>query len=139
MLRRDFPGVTFVQIGESATSVEITECDVSLLGRTSLKEAAGVLRGALMHLDNESGLVHLARCFGVPSTVVFGPTPADFFGYPGNGEVRPTVCGDCWWLTRNWMRNCAMGYEKPLCMTEQHPSAVAQVAAEILRKVLLAR
>ena len=41
---------------------------------TSLKEAAHLLNGSLFHIDNDSGVHHLAGALDVPSITVFGPT-----------------------------------------------------------------
>lgn len=131
-LRQDYPDLAFVQVGTS-TSEPIAACDLDLIGRTTLPEAAGLLAGAALHLDNEGGLVHLAACHGVRSVVVFGPTPSAYFGYPGNVNIDPAVCGDCWWLTRSWMERCAKGHAVPRCLHETPPDLVALRAAAALR------
>jgi hypothetical protein len=137
-LKAALPHLTFVQVG-SATSEPIAECDLSLVQRTSLDEVAGLLRQALLHLDNEGGLVHLARCLDTRSAVVFGPTPSDYFGYPGNINIDPPVCGDCWWLARTWMDRCVKGYPAPRCLAEQDPETVAERVLAVLRPAVRAR
>ena len=72
--------------------------------------------------------MHLATCVGTRSVVVFGPTPSDYFGYPENINISPSLCGSCWWTTRSWMDNCAMDYPEARCLTEQPPENVAQQA-----------
>lgn len=129
-LRARRPDIVFVQLGTS-TSEPIEECDINLIGRTSLPEAAGLVGAALAHLDNEGGLVHLAACLGVPAVVLFGPTPSDYFGYPGNVNIAPAVCGDCWWLTRSWMSSCVKGYSVPRCLHEQRPETVVARALHL--------
>ena len=124
ILKREFRDVRFVQIG-TKTSERIDECDLNLLNRTTLDEVAGLIAGAQLHLDNEGGLVHLASSLGTRCAVVFGPTPSDFFGYPGNINIDPPVCGNCWWMTKTWMDLCAKEYDAPRCMTEQDPVVVA--------------
>ena len=124
-LKAALPHITFVQIG-SVTSEPVPECDVNLLNRTTFAEVAGLLARALVHLDNESGLVHLASCLGTRSAVVFGPTPSDYFGYPDNINIDPPVCGNCWWLTRTWMDTCVKGDPAPRCLVEQDPQVVAK-------------
>jgi hypothetical protein len=123
-LRHVLPHLIFVQVG-AGTSEKITECDIDLIGETTLSEVAGLLSKAAFHIDNEGGLVHLARCYGVRCGVVFGPTPADYFAYPGNVNISPPICGNCWWMTRTWMDACAKGYSAPRCMVEQDPALVA--------------
>ena len=123
-LRRRWPDITFVQVGVS-TSVPLPEADVNLLNRTSLREVAGILGQAIMHIDNEGGLVHLARCLGTESCVVFGPTPSSYFGYEGNLNIDPSFCGGCWWINETWMNQCPRGFATARCMTEQDPEVIA--------------
>ena len=131
ILKQSLPHLTFVQVG-AGTSEPIAECDIDLIGKTTLSEVAAILAGAAFHIDNESGLVHLARCYGVSAGVVFGPTPADYFAYPDNLSIEPPICGNCWWMTRTWMDLCPKGYATPRCMTEQDPALVAdRILAEI--------
>lgn len=46
---------------------------LDLMGRTSLREAAAVLRATTVFVGNDSGLGHLAAAVGTPSVTVFGP------------------------------------------------------------------
>lgn len=46
---------------------------LNLMGRTSLIEAAAVMRLATLFVGNDSGLGHLASAAGIPSVTVFGP------------------------------------------------------------------
>jgi hypothetical protein len=134
-LKLKFSDVVFVQIG-TKTSERIAECDLNLVNKTTMDEVAGLIAGAKLHLDNESGLVHLASCLGTRSAVVFGPTPSDFFGYRGNINIDPPICGNCWWMTKTWMDMCAKEYDTPRCMTEQDPAVVASRVAGALEEVV---
>ena len=80
-IKRSFPDILIIQIG-THTSEHLAGVDMDLINKTSLPEAAARIRGAILHIDNEGGLVHLASCFGVHSCVVFGPTPSAYFPYP---------------------------------------------------------
>lgn len=126
------PELVFVQLGAS-TSVRIGNAALNLIGATSLQEAAALIRGAACHLDNESGLVTVASCYGTPACVVFGPTSPDYFAYPGNAVVRPVECGGCWWITRDWAR-CPRGMERPACMYAQPPGRVSAAALALLNR-----
>jgi hypothetical protein len=130
-IRTAFPDLQVVQIG-TTTSEPIAECDLVLLNKTSLDEVVGLLAQSVLHLDNEGGLVHLAACVGTRSVVVFGPTPSEYFGYAGNINIDPPVCGNCWWMTRTWMDVCAKGYSVPRCMAEQAPEVVAEYAMKAI-------
>lgn len=124
-IRASRPDLTVVQLGRSVTSQTLPSCDLNLLDRTSMREVIGLLTGSAQHLDNEGGLVHLARSVGTRAVVVFGPTPSDYFGYPGNINIDPPTCGGCWWMTRSWMDHCGKGFQQPRCMEEQDPDLVA--------------
>lgn len=128
LLRQRHPEILFVQLGIH-TSQPIDGVDVNLIGRTTLVEAAGIIQGALFHLDNEGGLVHIASALGTRSAVVFGPTSALYFGYPTNINIEPSFCGGCWWITETWMNHCPRGFPTARCMAEQ-PAAVVALAAE---------
>jgi len=132
-IKQRHPDVTVVQIGTD-TSEPMAGVDRNLIGRTSLEEVAGLIMNARLHIDNEGGLVHLASCFGVKSCVVFGPTPADYFGYDRNINIPPPICGGCWWINRTWMDRCPRLFEAPICMTQQDPTRIASlVVAELAR------
>ncbi len=124
LLRATWPDLRFVQIG-SRTSEPLASVDVDLVGRTSLPEVAAIIASAVLHIDNEGGLVHLARSLGVVSAVVFGPTPAAYFGYAANINIEPPFCGGCWWIDRRWMDQCPRGFAEARCMSEQPPDSVA--------------
>ena len=125
------PGLLIVQLG-TTTSEAIAAADLNLIGRTSLAEAAALLRATRLHLDNEGGLVHLAACYGRRSLVVFGPTPSDYFGYSSNINVDPLRCGGCWWIEESWMDRCPRGMKQPECMFAQPPDKLVVLALKAL-------
>jgi ADP-heptose:LPS heptosyltransferase/SAM-dependent methyltransferase len=127
-------GVTVVQLGTS-NEIHLQGANHAFMGRASLGESALVLQRALLHLDSEGGLVHLARATHTPSLVLFGPTPPDFFGYPGNVNVQAGDCHDCWWSTHNWADECPRGLVVPACMDEIRPPAVTRAVDELLSSV----
>jgi len=131
-LKRDLPHLPVVQLGVKATSRAIAGVDRVLIGQTSLAEAAALIKHAAWHIDVESGLVHLARCFGTRCTVIFGPTSVAYFGYKDNDNIAPSACGDCWWLTETWMAKCPKGHAVPVC-TGQDAERITQAARAALR------
>jgi hypothetical protein len=116
--------LAIVQLGAS-TSARIDGVDRDLVGLTDLPGLAALLKHSAWHIDIESGLVHMARCFDVGGTVIFGPTPVDYFGYPGNQNIPPPSCGDCWWTRETWMARCPRGFDVPVCTT-QDPDDIAR-------------
>lgn len=125
LLHERFPGLSIVQLG-SSTSSPIKGVDLNLKDQTTLPEAAAVIQGSILHLDVESGLVHLAACVGTKCCVVFGPTDHEFFSYEGNINVPPPFCGGCWWITDDWLSKCPRGFSEPRCMSERSPQAIVE-------------
>jgi hypothetical protein len=123
-LRARRPDLFIVQVG-SQTSRPIAGIDLQLINKTNLAEVAAIIDGSLLHIDSETGLVHLAACVGTVSCVIFGPTPVAYFGYHDNINISPPTCGGCWWSTRDWMINCPRGFKEPICLSETSPETVA--------------
>jgi hypothetical protein len=131
ILKTKFPQLHVIQLG-TTTSRPIMNVDTDLINKTTLPEMAAILKNSLMHIDNESGLVHLATCLGIKSCVIFGPTPADYYGYETNINIRPNFCGNCWWITEDWMRICPRGFETARCMSEQPATAISSAITPYL-------
>lgn len=131
-VKQSCPAIALVQVG-ARNSVRVAGCDFDLRGRTTLPEVAGLLSRAMLHVDNEGGLVHVAAQLGVRSCVIFGPTPADYFGYEGNLNIKPLSCGGCWWINDSWMDQCPRGFDVPPCMAQQPPETVADGIIGLLR------
>jgi hypothetical protein len=132
-IKRARPDLAIVQLGTS-TSQLISGTDHNLIGKTTLPQAAAILKNATWHVDIESGLVHLAQCFGTRSTVVFGPTSLDYFAYPDNRNIAPAACGGCWWITETWMAKCPRGFQLPICTT-QDPAQIAEVTLQAVSEI----
>jgi ADP-heptose:LPS heptosyltransferase/SAM-dependent methyltransferase len=128
------PDVKIVQIG-AAKSRPIPDVDLDLLRRTTLDQAAWVLKGAMLHIDTDSGLVHLAHALHTPAVVLFGPTDAAFYAYKDNATIRAGACGECWWSTPDWLSRCPRGLRQPACMAAITPRQVAGTAVRRLAGV----
>jgi ADP-heptose:LPS heptosyltransferase len=131
LMRSRHPELVFVQLG-ARNSAPLVEADVRLLGDTTMPQVGALLAAAALHLDNESGLVHIARCFSTQSCVVFGPTNPDYFGYEANAAIRPVACGGCWWVTPDWMNSCPRGFAEPICTDLSSPETVCDAALQML-------
>ncbi|MBN8936380.1 MAG: glycosyltransferase family 9 protein [Rhizobiales bacterium] len=134
-IKQKRPELIIVQLG-TVTSDHISTVDLNLIGKTNLKEVAGLLKKSILHLDNEGGLVHLSASLGGRSLVVFGPTPSDYFGYPENINVDPINCGGCWCIDELWMNRCMRGETQPVCVFDQPPGRVADMALKVLARLL---
>ncbi len=132
--KQRLPGVQVVQVGAN-TSRPIPNVDVGLLNKTTLHEAAWILKHSELHVDGDSGLVHIARALHTTSVVLFGPTNHAFFHYPRNLQLVSTGCTNCWWITPDWMRFCPRGLQEPECMKSIEPRRVVDAAERYLRAV----
>jgi ADP-heptose:LPS heptosyltransferase len=71
----------------------------SLVGALSLRETASVLAAAGVVVANDSGLGHVAAAVGVPTVLLFGPTPDVVLGeFPPNVRMLRAglKCEPCW-------------------------------------------
>lgn len=75
---------------------------VNLIGRTDLRQLAGILARCSAFVSNDSGAMHLAAAVGVPVTAVFGPTDERVTAPLGDHDVilqkvfcRPCMLRDC--------------------------------------------
>lgn len=125
------PALRIVQIG-GRTSRPIAGVDACLVGRIGFGQALWLLKGARLHIDGESGMVHAARALGTPAVVLFGPTDAEFFGYAANCNLDAGACVPCWWSTPDWMGRCPRGLEQPVCMAAITPERVLAAVGERL-------
>jgi heptosyltransferase-2 len=75
---------------------------VNLIGRTDLRQLAGILARCSAFVSNDSGAMHLAAALGVPVTGIFGPTDERVTAPLGDHDVilqkvfcRPCMLRDC--------------------------------------------
>jgi ADP-heptose:LPS heptosyltransferase/SAM-dependent methyltransferase len=128
-LRAARPDLAIVQLG-AAKSRPIPGIHLGLLGRTSLAQTAWILKGSALHIDTDSGLVHLARAVHTRSVALFGPTDSGLYGHDDNINLRAGDCADCWWSTPDWLSRCPRGLAAPACMAAISPSAVAETSVQ---------
>ena len=62
-----------------------------LTGKTTLREAMGLLRHSRTLLTNDSGLMHLAAALGVPLVAIFGSTDPVRTGPFGNPDITTVL------------------------------------------------
>jgi ADP-heptose:LPS heptosyltransferase len=75
----------------------------SFTGKLTLKETARLIASAGIFVGNDSGLSHLAAALGVPTIMLFGPTPDVTLGHlPPNVVVirAGLACEPCWFTNR---------------------------------------
>jgi ADP-heptose:LPS heptosyltransferase len=123
LLKSVYPNIKIVQLGGKKSRI-IKNVDICFLNTLSLKESILVLSKSILHIDNESGLVRIAKAYGVKSVVLFGATNPKYYGFKTNINIFPNFCGNCFWSTTDWMAKCPRGFETPLCMDSILPQQV---------------
>ena len=130
LFKEAYPDIAIVQLG--ATGKErFPNVDYYLFGQ-NLELVKYVLKNALLHVDIEGGLVHLATQLGTKCAVLFGPTPVDFFGYRQNINIVAPKCSGCHGLYED-LNHCAKEQTEPECMRSITPEMVMDAIAEYMR------
>ena len=95
---------------------------VNLIGRTDLRQVAGILARCAAFVSNDSGAMHLAAAVGVPVTAIFGPTDERVTAPVGNHDVivREVFCRPC------MLRDCPIDHR---CMKRITSDDVFEIVA----------
>lgn len=118
---------------ESIERIETSLHDnvTNLAGKTTILEAAAVIRNSKAFIGNDSGLMHLAEAVGVPVVALFGPTVEAFGYYPSleSSRVieRDIPCRPC---SRNGSRTCPKGTQE--CLTAIPVTPVAEAFTDLV-------
>ncbi|MCL2888066.1 MAG: lipopolysaccharide heptosyltransferase II [Elusimicrobia bacterium] len=105
-----------------------------LAGKTSLTDLMALMRHFKLFITNDSGPMHIATAFGVPTLAIFGPTTKElgFFPY-GKGhrviEVKGLECRPC---ALHGGKKCPQGHFK--CMNDITVEEVFKNAKEMLQE-----
>ena len=133
LFKRRYPGIMIVQLGGSKSTV-FDFADVSLVGKTSVRDLPHILNNALFHVDGESGMVHFANLTKTPSIVLFGPSEAQYLAYAQNINLSAPNCGGCMNIDFRWMSCCALGYPPhQQCLASITPQTVLKAAGHFLK------
>ncbi len=101
---------------------------VNLIGRTSLRQLAAILRDACAVVGGDTGPVHLAAGLGVPTVMLMGPTDANRNGPYGQTDNAIEVSRPCRWC---WKRACPKGLD---CLASIPVDAVTEKLASLKLK-----
>jgi ADP-heptose:LPS heptosyltransferase/SAM-dependent methyltransferase len=129
--RQAFPDIRMVQLG-AGKSRPLPGVDLNLIGRTDLHQSAWLLKHAMLHVDTDSGLVHLANAVHTQAVALFGPTDAAYYGHSANRNICSESCNNCWWSTPDWLARCPRGLSAPECMTSITPDRVFEEARQAI-------
>lgn len=134
-------GVQVVLVGGGKQDTDLGEkiCQLakghaaSLCGKTSLADLMALMKHLSLFITNDSGPMHIATAFDVPTLAIFGPTTRElgFFPY-GQGhrvmEVKELPCRPC---ALHGGNKCPLGHFK--CMKDITPEQVFENAKEMLK------
>lgn len=123
------PDIATVQVGVG--KFERLDVDIHLERQTSVRDLISIVNGATETITIEGGIAHVAAALDKHATVLFGPTPVQFFSYAWHTAVSANVCEPCWWLTREWFHKCYL-FDEPVCMNRIEPELVAQKVIKFL-------
>lgn len=133
-LHEEYPEYFVIQIGASPTARPISGVNQCLIDKTTITEAFNLVKTSSLHIDGDSGLVHVASKFLTPAVVMWGPTPDGFYGYNWNQNLRSDICqGSCYGIKRDWSDRCPVGYVTPVCMDAITPDMVMTEVRRILK------
>lgn len=135
MFKARFPYIKVVQLGGNKSRI-FDFADVSLVGKTQIADLPYVLDNALLHVDGESGMVHLANLTRTKCVVMFGPSKADYLAYARNINISAPVCGGCMNISKHWMTRCLLGYPpEKQCLAAITPATVFEKTAQHIRSL----
>ena len=97
-LHQSFPVTIVIAGGKSDTAIgdEITTDApfiINLIGKTTLKMLASLLKSATVVVTNDTGPMHIAAAVKTPVVGLFGPTDPGIVG--PYGEIHTVLRGDC--------------------------------------------
>lgn len=130
LLKARYPDLKVVQIG-GPNSLAIENTDADFAGKITFAETLVVLKNATLHIDSESGYVHLRHFLsGGCSAVLFGPTAVETRGYGENINIRSSACNCkfCEWINGDKWQTCCprTQSENSTCMQDISPEFVAE-------------
>jgi heptosyltransferase-2 len=136
--RKEFPKARFLVLGTSFIEKkadwlkeQLGEQLINLTGKTTAFEAFAILQQVKMVLSEDSGLMHMAWCSGVPTMGLFGGTRTDWVRLLGDHtfflDASDLACGGCMQAT------CRFGDVH--CLARYSPEIVFYHARSLYQKM----
>lgn len=129
LLNQKFPEMQIVQLGGGGVE-KIPSADRYLFD-ADLELVKHVLKNSRLHIDCESGLVHLATQLGTKCLVLFGPTDEKYFGFKENINLSANICRPCCHAWDNGSQ-CLRGDKEPPCIFKITPQTVYEATCNYL-------
>jgi ADP-heptose:LPS heptosyltransferase len=124
------PEYNFIQIGSS--DEPYINGAVDFRGKTTLREAFGLLKFTTSFVGVESCFAHVTNAFDIPGVVLFGDSSPLYWGHSNNINIYKGVsCAPCYHYL--WGKACPYGNEcmKLITVEEVQEALVLQIARSI--------
>jgi ADP-heptose:LPS heptosyltransferase len=135
--RHENPNARFLLLGlprirEQANYIQrqLPESTINLVEQTSVAQAFSILQNVRFVLSEDSGLLHMAWCSGIPNLALLGSSRSDWTRplgphstFLGSGDL---ACGQC------MQPECRFGDVR--CLTRYNAEYVFGLARELLRR-----
>ena len=103
---------------------------VDLVGRTTPDEAFALVRKADLVLSEDSGLMHMSWCSGVPTVALFGSSRGDWSRPLG----EHSLCLDSSDLDCRFCMEATCRHGDVRCLTRREPEEVVRLAMDLLER-----
>ena len=134
LIKLNYPKIMILQT-DGGNIYQVPGCDRYLMG-TDMELVKYILRGALLHISIEGGLVHLASQLDTKCLVLFGPTPKEYYGYDININIQAGKCHNCLWLEPGNHYTCCRNLATPECMESITPKLVYDAVETYLSDIV---
>ncbi|MBR2864788.1 MAG: lipopolysaccharide heptosyltransferase II [Elusimicrobiaceae bacterium] len=126
-------GASDADLGEKICQLSNGHC-ASLCGKTSLSDLMALMGKFKLFITNDSGPMHIATAFGVPTLGIFGPTTRElgFFPYGQDSRVIEVKGLDCRPCALHGGKKCPKGHFK--CMRMISVDDVFNVVKDMLKE-----
>jgi len=147
---RSYPEYTIVLLGdknelpiESEILSKISNDKlISFIGKTSLVEVSSILYNSDVYIGLDSGFMHLAVAYGIPTFTILGASSEDFIGYHKFDKKHKVIfndlpCRSC----HGWIGNNTTRVSNPTncpdikCLTELLPDIVFKEFSTFLKNI----
>lgn len=99
-------------------------------GKTTIRQAARIIKECSAFISNDSGLMHIADMLDVPTIGLFGPTNPAYHGPTREGNVsvyKGVECAPC------YKSECPLDLEKEFCIRSISVDEVLKSVKKIMR------
>lgn len=123
-------GLPSLQDKADYLSAELGRELIDLVGRTTPEQAFAIVRQADLVLSEDSGLMHMSWCSGVPTVALFGSSRGDWSRPLGDHSL----CLDSSDLECRFCMEAECRWGDVHCLTRREPNEVARLALHLVER-----